>query len=89
MLGIKPNFYGYSEAFRSVSFSSDLKHIASGSEDKTIRIWSVEHGTEIKKIEGHANWVNSVSFSKDGKYIISASSDKLIKIWTLEGNLVQ
>ena len=57
----------------SVCFSSDGKKIASGSDDKTVRVWHVETGECIKTFEGHNGSVNSVCFSSDGKKIASGS----------------
>jgi hypothetical protein len=35
---------GHSDSVRSVSFSPDGKHVASGSSDNTVKVWSVESG---------------------------------------------
>jgi WD40 repeat protein len=64
-----------------VSFSSDGKILASGSDDKTIKLWDVETGKEIRTLTGHNSYVNSVSFSSDGKTLASGSSDGTIKLW--------
>ena len=65
----------------SVAFSPDGKHIVSGSEDKTVRIWDRESGKELQKLEGHEGAVNSVAFSPDGKHIVSGSWDETVRIW--------
>ncbi|MBW4518708.1 MAG: hypothetical protein KME16_03115 [Scytolyngbya sp. HA4215-MV1] len=57
---------------------------ASGSEDKTVRLWDVQTGQCIKKLQGHRGWVSSVSFSADGQRLISGSQDETIKLWNIE-----
>ncbi|MBD1935642.1 MULTISPECIES: CHAT domain-containing protein [Cyanophyceae] len=73
---------GYSGG--NISFSPDGKTIASASDDKTVKLWSVE-GTELHTFKGHSSKVTSVSFSPDGKTIASASEDKTVKLWSIEG----
>ena len=72
---------GHQDAVNSVSFSPDGKTIASVSWDKTIKLWTVADGKELRTLSGHQDAVNSVSFSPDGKTIASASGDKTIKLW--------
>ncbi|KAH7464215.1 Vegetative incompatibility protein [Fusarium oxysporum f. sp. matthiolae] len=86
---------GHTSLVMSVVFSNDGKLIASGSYDKTVKIWDVATGEEERTLEGHTRWVTSVVFSNDGKLIASGSYDKTVKIWdvatgeeerTLEGH---
>jgi WD40 repeat protein len=75
---------GHDNSVRSVSFSPDGKTLASGSQDKTIKLWNLETGKEIRTLKGHNDYVNSISFSPDGKTLASGSGDKTIKLWNLE-----
>src|SRR2546423_461098 len=64
-----------------VVFSLDGKRIASGSEDRTIRVWDAQTGKEQLSLKGHTDIVRSVCFSPDGKRIASASYDNIVKVW--------
>ncbi|KAF5337774.1 hypothetical protein D9758_016623 [Tetrapyrgos nigripes] len=68
----------------SVAYSPDGKYVISASRDKTIRIWNVQTGQQIKCLMGHKDTVRSVVYSPDGRYIISGSDDGTIRLWDAE-----
>ncbi|MEH2364838.1 nSTAND1 domain-containing NTPase, partial [Nostoc sp.] len=72
----------------SVSFSPDGKTIATASDDKTARLWTL-NGQLLQEFKGHQDGVLSVSFSPDGKTIATASWDGTARLWTLKGQLLQ
>ncbi|MEQ9358613.1 WD40 domain-containing protein [Coleofasciculus chthonoplastes] len=78
------SFHGHSGTVTCVSFSSDGQLIASGSEDTTIRIWTVE-GRKVATFKGHEDTITSIDFSPDGKWIVSGSKDNTLKLWRIEG----
>src|SRR5258706_188750 len=65
----------------AVAFSPDAKSLASGSEDKTIKLWDVATGKAGGTLKGHTDWVRTVAFSPDGKMLASGSRDTTIKLW--------
>jgi WD40 repeat protein len=75
---------GHTAWVESVAFSPDGKTLASGSVDKTIKLWSLETGRRIKSLEGHTDSVISVAFSPDGKTLASGSDDRTINLWHVE-----
>ena len=80
---------GHESLVLSVGFSPDGKKLASGSEDKTIKIWDVTTGKVLNTLKGHESTVWSVGFSPDGKKLASGSEDKTIILWDLNlDNLV-
>ncbi|KAI2631854.1 vegetative incompatibility protein HET-E-1 [Hypoxylon sp. NC1633] len=81
---------GHSNWVRSVAFSPDSKLIASGSGDKTIRLWSMDTGESLHILEGHESRVSLVAFSADSKRITSISDDCTVRIWSTDaGDLLR
>jgi WD40 repeat protein len=75
---------GHTKEVYSVRFSPDGKTIASGSHDKTVRVWDVESGQEMRKLKGHSSSVWPASFSPNGKSVVSGSADWTVRIWDVE-----
>lgn len=65
----------------SIAISPDGQTLASGSSDKTIKIWQLGTGKLLRTLTGHSQWVRSVAFSSDGQTLASSSRDMTIKIW--------
>jgi len=63
-----------------VTWSVDGK-VASGSGDKTIKIWNTNTGQCVSTLTGHSSAVRAVSWSPDGSMLASGSDDYTIKLW--------
>ncbi|HEV3386699.1 MAG TPA: WD40 repeat domain-containing protein, partial [Gemmata sp.] len=71
-------------AIMCVSFSSDGKTLASGSTDKTIKLWDVPTAKARATLKGHTNWVFALAFSHDGKTLVSGGYDRTLRLWDVE-----
>nr|UOP57133.1 putative general transcription repressor [Thecaphora frezii] len=69
---------------RSVCFSPDGKCLATGAEDRQIRIWDIAKKKVKNLLSGHKQEIYSLDYSKDGRIIASGSGDKTVRIWDVE-----
>ena len=67
----------------SISLSPDGRFAMSGGQDKTVRLWDVATGREVRVFQGHLDNVVSVSFSPDGRFALSADWSGVVKLWEL------
>ena len=72
---------GHTRAVKSISLSPHDTYMASASYDKTVRLWEVATGQQVRVLEGHTDWVMSVTWSRDGEYIVSGGEDKSVRLW--------
>jgi transcription initiation factor TFIID subunit 5 len=55
-----------------VQFHPNSSYLATGSADKTVRLWAVNDAKLVRVLPGHKGGIQALSFSPDGKYIASA-----------------
>ena len=68
---------------RSVAWSPDGNCMASGSNDKTIKVWNTKTGQCQSTLTGHSRRVMSVSWNNDGSKLATGSYDNTVKIWAV------
>lgn len=59
-------------------------HLISCSADKTVRLHNSADGKEVRKFEGHSDWVYAVAAHPGSKRLVSGSFDGEIRVWNLD-----
>lgn len=79
---------GHTGWVRCLSVDPSNKWFASGSADRTIKIWDLASGTLKLTLTGHISAVRGVVVSDRHPYLFSVGEDKMAKCWDLETNKV-
>ncbi|MDZ7959642.1 MAG: serine/threonine-protein kinase [Aulosira sp. DedQUE10] len=82
-LALASSLTAHTDWIDSLAISADGETLASGSADKSIKIWNLKIGALKTTLSLHSDVVNSVAISRDGKTVVSGSKDGTIKIWNL------
>jgi general transcriptional corepressor TUP1 len=67
--------------------SPDGRLVAAGSIDTIVRIWDVNTGQLVERLQGHKDSVYSVAFTPDGKGLVSGGLDETLKYWDIRNVL--
>ena len=86
---IKHVFSGHEQDIYSLDYSGNGRFIASGSGDKTVRLWDVFDGHLVYTLTIE-DGVTTVAMSPEGRYVAAGSLDKSVRVWdTTSGDLVE
>jgi len=77
---------GHQALINEVKFSPDGRLIASGSFDKSTKVWDGLTGKFITSLRGHVSSVYQVSWSADSRLLCTGSSDSTLKVWDIKTN---
>ena len=69
---------------QTIKFHPNSKYVATGSSDRTCRLWDIHNGNCVRVFTGHTGAVKAVAISPNGKLMASAGEDKSILLWDLK-----
>lgn len=73
---------GHNARIINIKFSWDDKKLASGSWDKTVRLWNTNEWNNLPIIlKDHTDWVWSITFRSDGEAILAGCRDSYVRVW--------
>jgi WD40 repeat protein len=72
---------GHTALVEGLACSPDGRRLATGSEDRTIKLWDTTTGEEVFTLRGHTAGVLCVAFSPDGQRIASGGYDRTVRVW--------
>jgi len=87
-------FAGHTGPIRIATFSPDGKWLLTGagsgtdpegvSNDQTVQLWDAATGDEIRRFEGHRDFVRTANISPDGRRIFTVSSSHTGRLWNVD-----
>ncbi|KAI9872438.1 MAG: WD domain protein [Pleopsidium flavum] len=79
---LKHTLRGHLAGISTIAWSPDSKTLASGSDDKSIRLWDTSTGKPYPvPLLGHHNYIYSIAFSPKGNMLVSGSYDEAVFLW--------
>lgn len=78
---VEQRLEGHSDTIYTMALSPDGSMLASGSADRTIRLWDMRTGKTRRSLSGHEKTIRNIAFSPCGKLLASGSDGSMNNLW--------
>ena len=79
--GGEPLTIAHGGFIHAVAFAHNGRWVATGGNDRILRVWNADTGNLLRAFEGHEDGVLSVAFSPDDRWLLSSSYDGTARLW--------
>lgn len=76
---------GHAGGTEALAFDPDGALLASGGQDRAIRVWRVATGEPIAELTGPTGDTSAVQFSPRGELLVAACDDGKVRAWAVRG----
>jgi len=82
--GLVRTLSGHRLWVNSLTWAPDGTRLASGSSDRTVRVWDATNGTTLTTLTGFAGGVNVVAWSPNGQYLATGAAQRNngLQVWS-------
>lgn len=74
---------GHSAPVRALAFTQDSNTLITGSDDKRMNLYDVQHGTSTAVLSGHNSWITGIAVSADTMHFATSCADRAVRIWDI------
>lgn len=80
VVGELRNFVGHEKVVSCVAFLGDGRRVVSGSWDQTVRVWDLNSGAQLARLDGNSGTVRAVAVSRDDIYVATGGFDRTLRL---------
>ncbi|XP_065495360.1 transcription initiation factor TFIID subunit 5 isoform X2 [Caloenas nicobarica] len=81
-------FAGHLADVTCTRFHPNSNYIATGSADRTVRLWDVLNGNCVRIFTGHKGPIHSLAFSPNGRFLATGATDGRVLLWDIGHGLM-
>ncbi len=72
---------GHAQKSEAISFSPNGRYVATGSIDRSIKIWEAATGHELRALNGSNTVIKALAFSPNGQLLAASGADGKLRLW--------